>query len=178
MGTDTFESPGPLWAWAAVVGLCLSSTLKLWVRRESAQDGFPRIRKGSGLECCHFSSQQPGRSSLIIPEESKQYPWCTGASGTGPPLAPYRAGWTRCQITLTGNAQIFVSWSLSTLWVRSLEIVFQYLNLRALENTHCLLTLPLQHSCECVYCRSQSAFQCRPSLQTERHKASINQSHQ
>lgn len=56
--------------------------------------GFPGLGGGSGLECCHSPSQQPSHSSLIIPEESKHYPWCTGASGTGPPLAPYRVGWT------------------------------------------------------------------------------------
>lgn len=36
-------------------------------------------------------SQQPSHSSLIIPEESEQYPRCTGVSRTGPPIAPYRA---------------------------------------------------------------------------------------
>lgn len=30
------------------------------------------------MECCHSPSQQPSHSSLIIPEESKHYPWCTG----------------------------------------------------------------------------------------------------
>lgn len=71
-------------------------TLKLQARQQSAQDGFPGIRRGSELECCHSLSQQLSHSSLIIPEESKHYPWCTGASGTGPPLAPYRV---RCCIS-------------------------------------------------------------------------------
>lgn len=68
-------------------------TLKLQARQQSAQDGFPGIRRGSELECCHSLSQQLSHSSLIIPEESKHYPLCTGASGTGPPLAPYRVRW-------------------------------------------------------------------------------------
>lgn len=55
-----------------------SPTLEPWARQEWARDGFPRIRTGSRLECCHVPSQQPSSSSLIIPEESQPYPWCFG----------------------------------------------------------------------------------------------------
>lgn len=57
--------------------------------------GFPGLGGGQDWSAATLPSQQPSHSSPIIPEESKQCPWCTGASGTGPPLAPYRAGWTR-----------------------------------------------------------------------------------
>lgn len=62
----------------------------------SLSDEFPGIRKRSGLECCHFSSQQPGRGSLIIPEEPRQYPWCNWGLWDRPRPLAREAASPRC----------------------------------------------------------------------------------